>query len=343
MVYGAGRATRQEETEVPRTLSITKSGRVRDVQKQRLYDAETGSGIRRMHSKVGKRLLVDEARMIPYTGYNPANHVLPNGKTANCSIEDAQRYVDHVVQSAWFQRRFGQRVITVHWKAGGNATGSRGGGSIALPPWSRNEAVILHEIAHCCVYDRSAADHGPEFAGIMLALTRTFIGKAAGDALKAAYREERVRTTRAALPAPTRAVVTLADRRAKAVRREQVQIATGSREAAKWLRLLVASSRVTTPWFGEPGTKTRARALATAKVLDPAGTARGLDDRATIFHVNVVETADTLRAAIKHGTFGPAGSKPRTYAGAVARRLDEIAKAKAPDTRRTYAASPARW
>ncbi len=331
---------------MPRTLSTDKYGRIRDTQKSKVYSAENMAGLRKITSKAGKRLLIDEARLIPYSGYGTSNAVL-NGKPANASIEDCQRYVDHVVRDSWFQRRWGQRTIVVHWKAGGPATGSFGGGRVALPPWSRNEGVILHEIAHNLTTGNVAA-HGPEFVGIMLALVGHFMGAEAAARFRATLKDCRCRKSMAQVPEPTRPVLSLAERRdRKASRQARQASGSSAAEAATWLRLLVVSTRTTTPYFGAAGTKTRARALATARLLDPAGrSARGMDERASVRHVNVVETADTLRAAIKVGTFGPAGSKPRTYALAVAKRLDEIAKGKEAvglNGRRTYAAKPERW
>jgi hypothetical protein len=79
--------------------------RARDTQRQRLYDAERTLPVN--HSTKACVTLVVDARIIRQSD---------GGKA--CSIEDCQRYVDDLVRQSWFQSRFGQRTITVHWKAG---------------------------------------------------------------------------------------------------------------------------------------------------------------------------------------------------------------------------------
>lgn len=322
-------------------LSTNSDGRTRDQQKSRVYAAE--GSIRVLRSKKAQRLLVDDARLIPQKGWQAPYTV--NGKPVAPDVEACQRYVDDVMREAWVQRRWGQRVLTVHWKAGGSATGSYFGNRLALPPWSRVEAVILHEIAHNLVGSHDCASHGPEFAGLLLSLVRLRMGKAAADRLRTAYKAERVRYNLKAVPAPTKPVVTAADRAAKSKARiGNIASSTLRRQrAARALRLLVVSTAARDPWFGGPATKSRARALATAKVLDPAGTARGLDSTAYVDPERAEDAAEVLRAVVAEGGYGPAGSKPRTYALAVARRLDEVNALRRPDARRTYAATPARW
>lgn len=315
---------------------MNRDGRTRDTQRQRVYDAE--GVLLDNASRAARRFLVDEARMIQqsYQG------------TEQCSIEDCQRYVDDLVRATWFQSRFGQQTIRVHWKASGKATGSFGGGRMALPPWSRSERVILHEAAHnlvrCCRGGLDAAAHGPEFAAVLLLLVRHRMGPQAARDLRAAYRRNRVRVAPSAtLPASgSQPVLSAAERRDRA--RARVQAGPGDharRDAARTIRWLILDARPVEPHFGPAGSKPRRRATDTARLLSPAkiggATAPWLaEDR-------IAKAAATVRAAAAAGVYGPAGRKPRTYALAVARRLDEIARGRRVGRQMVYAATPQRW
>lgn len=81
-----------------------------------------------------------------------------------------------------------------------NATGGASG--IALPMWARREWIILHEIAHHCVElenvyapplsSRHAA-HGWRWAQCYLLLVRRFMGVAAHNALRDAFKAHGVK------------------------------------------------------------------------------------------------------------------------------------------------------
>lgn len=314
-------------------------GRTRDQQKERVYRAE--DSIRTLRSPKAARMLDTEARLIPQRGVG----CLPGGKSP--SIEDCQRYVDDVLRDPWVQRRWGQQTVTVHWKASGSATCSYGG-TIALPPWSRIESVILHELAHHLngqsdTGPGKCAHHGPEFAGVLLALVRHRMGAEAGKRLRAAMREKRARVSMAHVPAPTRPVVTAADRAAKAALREQRLVATTSPRlrAAEVIRRL--SKRPVPLWA--VGSKPRTYALATARALVDGHTARPFPPVPTnLREQDIVEAVAVIRACVKADVLGKAGSKPRARALAVARTLEKEAPKYAPDGRRmVYAAKPAAW
>lgn len=128
---------------------------MRDSQRQRVYTAES--------------LVYDHKRM---------------------TLEQCQQWVDEVVGSAWWAHRSSRRKITV-------TTGARGGrawasaDTIRTSPSSRNKWTMLHELAHHLT--TTGAPHGPEFCANVVALTRQFMGKAQGDALKQAFRDHRVK------------------------------------------------------------------------------------------------------------------------------------------------------
>ena len=66
-----------------------------------------------------------------------------------------------------------------------------------MPLWSRNEAIVLHELAHTiCQREHSdATGHGWQYCAIYLTLTLHAMGREAHDVLKAAFKENRVRYT----------------------------------------------------------------------------------------------------------------------------------------------------
>lgn len=243
--------------------------RARDNRRQRLYDAE---------------------RAATYTDSAAATKYLRNGakvaSTGSVAIEACQHYVDHVTNSAWFQRRWGRKSLTVRHKVYGSATASSCGSIVSLPPWAREEWTILHEVAHCVTAAQHAA-HGPEFAAAFLTLVRQQMGKASYDSLRAAMRERRVKIGPLVKPDPRYAQrvvprATIEARRAKADREAKARARTRAaeeraarerrltgysarRENAEAIRLLVRAGH-----FGPAGSAGRKAALATAKALESA-------------------------------------------------------------------------
>jgi len=60
---------------------------------------------------------------------------------------------------------------------------------------------VLHEVAHCLTPTDLAA-HGPEYAGVLLALVRRAVDPARAQSLEDAFARHRVRWTLAAVPVP---------------------------------------------------------------------------------------------------------------------------------------------
>lgn len=238
----------------PSTTVGRTTGSVRDVQRQKVYDAQ---GVVCSHqSAVAKRLL---AKTVKSTG--------------SVSIAACQEYVDHLTTSAPFQRRYGRMQIPVTHKVYGDATWD--GGDISLPPWSRTEYVILHEVAHAVVarcFPRDVrrgplgASHGPLFAAVYLDLVQMRCGAAAAKALREAYSTNRVKYRPAVslLPRPDRPVVT---RDALAAKRKAREARPVSRHEAGEVAALLRRA-VTAGQFGPSGRKPREHALATARLLE---------------------------------------------------------------------------
>lgn len=233
---------------------IGNPGDTRDSQKSKLYKAEAAlNPWRGPHHQI----LLKDLRTSSGT----------HGKYS--SIEGCQEYVDNLTQQRWFQSRWGQRRIEVRNKAYGAASGYTNS-HICLPPWSRIERVILHEVAHTLT-PRHHAAHGPEFAAVFITLVDNHMGRHIGTALRKSFTANRVkyRNGMAAVPKPgTKAVVTKTQRVAAAKvkddRTQQERTNYGrTTHAASTIRAHVAAGL-----FGPAGSKPRAHALATARILE---------------------------------------------------------------------------
>ena len=112
----------------------------RDVQRQRLYDAE---------------------------------HRISEGRVWD-SLVAAQSYLDGLLASPWWQMHFPSvRCVVLFDQGGQYARAHKGvhGGAIQLPRWARTELTLFHELAHLAS-PPATADHGPAFAGIYLMLVQ---------------------------------------------------------------------------------------------------------------------------------------------------------------------------
>ena len=141
-------------------------GRPRDSQRARLYRAE---------------------------GEVPAGRRLP-------TVERMQAYVDALAAADWFLARWGERAFEVRPGFGHRRATADGNGVLQMPKWARSELVLLHEVAHCLT-PVTCAPHGPEYAGVLLALARLGMGPATAQSLEYAFARQRVRWTLAAVPA----------------------------------------------------------------------------------------------------------------------------------------------
>ena len=163
------------------TTTTDRWGRVRDTQRQRVYDAERYALDR-----------IDQKMM---------------------SLGECQRYVNRLCSKAYVEKRWknlrpptildgrgSPKARYVHWN-----------NTIQLPTWARTRWVILHEMAHylserciegCggpqgqvrwCGYE---AHHGWHFASIFLLLVRREMGVKAHDDLLQAFGKFRVQYVR---------------------------------------------------------------------------------------------------------------------------------------------------
>ena len=114
---------------------------------------------------------------------------IPNG--------DLQQTVNDILDKRPIRSRWGTKSVEVRLSRGGGRSSQYG--VIWLGTQGRNPWVICHELAHELTPTRYAA-HGPEFAGIMLFLVGTVMGDKHRKDLLAAYRENKVKRSNAAIP-----------------------------------------------------------------------------------------------------------------------------------------------
>jgi putative metallohydrolase (TIGR04338 family) len=191
-----------------------------------------------------------------------------SSRTRTIANDDLQAWVDKMMGSKPIATRWRQPIRVV-LKRGGSAYG--GHGAISLPLFARNEWVILHEIAHCLNPGLGRAPHGREFAGILVFLVDTVIGKDAGEALRREFREANVDWTSLSVPEPRYEWVSPSAkaRRTSELRRAATQRplrADERRHAAEAIRRAVKSGL-----YGPSGSKPRTHALATARRLERGG------------------------------------------------------------------------
>jgi putative metallohydrolase (TIGR04338 family) len=134
---------------------------IRDVQRQRLYDAERC---------ISEGLVWD-------------------------SLMAAQQYVDELLASPWWQRHFPSVRCVVLFDRGGKyaqAHKAVHGGAIQFPPWARTQLTLLHELAHVASPPTAVGD-GPVFAGIYFLLVRHCLGEPVAARLTSHFAARRVR------------------------------------------------------------------------------------------------------------------------------------------------------
>lgn len=161
-------------------------GRPRDSQRSKVYAAE------RKHS---------EWKDAVYTlggSWTTTQHFTEQGERIPIpTIQETRAFVNKIVKSAWFKRRWPRRSLAgVYIKDGRgtrNATGSNTG-TLNFPRWSRFPLVICHELAHV-VTSSARRSHGRVYCHNYLAIVRHVMGKEASDELKRCFKEGKVKYT----------------------------------------------------------------------------------------------------------------------------------------------------
>ena len=136
------------------------------------------------------------ARLYRAEGEVPAGRRVP-------TVARMQAWVDALAATDWFLARWGPRAFDVRPGYGHRRATATPDGVLQMPKWARAELVLLHEVSHCLTPVTCAA-HGPEYAGVLLAVARRAMGPATAQALEDAFARQRVRWTLAAVPVPGR-------------------------------------------------------------------------------------------------------------------------------------------
>lgn len=174
-----------------------------------------------------------------------AEHILLKegmaGRERLDTVEEMQAWVDKIVASAWWRKRY-PRVTKIEVRPGAGqrrALAFPHRRIISMPRWSRRKGIIIHEIAHLVV-PTNVASHGWEFCSEYLAILRHFLGKADHDALKAEFDKRRVKYRKPRQRAPLTA-------EQKAVLVERLAVARAAKEA-KAAAEQSALDRATSVW-----------------------------------------------------------------------------------------------
>lgn len=212
------------------------SGRVRDTQRQRCYDAESAI----------------------QTGADP--------KLRN--LADMQAFIDKVTEARWFQSRWGR--ISVEVRAGQRHTRAVSYGRVLhIPLWAREEEILLHELAHTLTSHRVGSHivswHGPEFAGVLLFLVKNVMGLDAWEKLRKSFKEHRVRFNNKCIP-PAKSYSVRTKTQVAAAARARSNRPVSLSEIVAATDVLRRAARQGA--FGETGRKPRTHALSTARALE---------------------------------------------------------------------------
>lgn len=114
-------------------------------------------------------------------------------------VADVERFVKKQMARKAITNRYPRatRVTKVKDGRGRRAACAWAGHTISIPLWARNDAIVLHEMAHIIVnrefWNVDYASHGWRFASVFLDLVRFVMGRDAHDALKASFKEHGVK------------------------------------------------------------------------------------------------------------------------------------------------------
>lgn len=116
------------------------------------------------------------------------------------TMPEITAFAERVLLRAPVQARYGQHLRwAIQIKDGRRCRNALGGTNwVKLPKWSRTEYIVLHELAHTIcrrMHGVNVAGHGWQYAAIYLDLVWFGLGAEARDALKASFRQHRVRFT----------------------------------------------------------------------------------------------------------------------------------------------------
>lgn len=161
---GAKEEEKMQEIRINETGAEMSPPRHRDNQRQRVYNAE--------------RVLIQLAAPLR-------------------EVRDIERYITKNMARKAILTRYpdASRSVNVRDGRGTRNAWAYGTHSISLPLWARNEAIVLHEMAHIIAnrHFQGHAGHGWQFCAVMLDLVRFCMGTEAHATLMASYDAHKVR------------------------------------------------------------------------------------------------------------------------------------------------------
>lgn len=116
-------------------------------------------------------------------------------------VADVEAYVERLFAMKRLAKKY-PGAIRSGWslpivKDGRGVRRAKGGTSgIIIPLWARNEGVVCHELAHTIAwrhFGSAPAAHGWQYCAVYLDIVKWMMGRAAHDALKAAFKANKVR------------------------------------------------------------------------------------------------------------------------------------------------------
>ena len=131
---------------------------------------------------------IDQTQRV-YKAENYIGNILE--KKEEWTLDQCQKYVDKLLKKKRIQDNYpwakNHKIFVTCGNRGQRmayATYTHRGPTIKLPPWARNQYVVLHEVAH---HFDIESGHTDTFATILLDLVRREMGKDKAEALQASY------------------------------------------------------------------------------------------------------------------------------------------------------------
>ena len=128
---------------------------------------------------------VSGPRSTPPSGPREKEH---NVNSGHMTLPEIKSYIDTLVSSAWFQKRW-PIPAKPQVKDGRGSRRAKGGMFyVSFPQWARKEWVVLHELAHWISYRTYGFEgqdkHGRQWCTIYLELIEHQLGKQAADGMR---------------------------------------------------------------------------------------------------------------------------------------------------------------
>jgi len=150
------------------------------------------------YKKVWYNYIMDKLRDTQRSKVYHAERVIHHHGKQFKNMEEVDAYVIRICKTAFWKKLHGAYHIEIKDGRGRRRACAFNWGTIALPRWARQEAIILHELAHTLVnFDNYnfTAWHGKEFAKTYLLLVKRFMGKEEHAKLKTSFKENHVHYT----------------------------------------------------------------------------------------------------------------------------------------------------